>query len=1116
MNNTNEISFEIDSKFFKEISNRYDELLIYKSNYIDFLLTQELFKKEITEPEVVTGSKGLYLNKIKDYAKQREVFDIKGYATYTASGPNGETYDIAFNVVETGLDSAIVNGKFQSKKKLILRFRKGLKVTVNLNNMEAVLLGGIENNTQQINTVDYAKTILDLKNYQELNRIITDTKENYNKEYFKHFDNTIKSLNNFKVHNVSTENVTTEFSQTIGFSIKSLTYEDIKNLELEQKNTKTIKITGADLYHLLSAVKYDRQWRRENLHQKFKNWIKDNTVPGSQYTKQTLFLRNDLSPGLYLDGMIKVERNNANDANGRFTLYYYKKTLKKELFNQDSYYTVSYFSAFKSKEDDEETKNSTYFKKSVQSNHVISVKGNNENYFISTPLKDKSKTIYNFDIKTFNDDQLESRIKSFVYRVDATTDDTNKTKEIKAINSKINKKKSGVDRFLKSFKVDSEDGSLSVLVNNVIVLDRETDYEAFQDLLKSNTIDSENYHFFVPEVCLETLTGRVLLEKKIIEEKDNVIEINSKQSILGKKYEIFYRVSLDDIYKNLQTTSKNNIRVLTPFYGSKWFYQENLPYKSETIARGQNKVKYPKFYYNLTWAEGSVEITGEGKRSFIGKPLISVNGKLIGASGGSKGIEKNPSPIGDQKKQEELKGPEEKVLKISKVGSSLEYKRLPGAFNNAKSKEDASSADIIDMAINKKPEIDSVSLKTDFADLNAVDEKNLTGKENSSGYDNVSYVKNRRSLYKFRRSNIQPKLIKIINEAVEITKAKYPDLLSAEILSMSSPSANLSAKVYILSKAGNTAEIITQKLNSTGFNGIKLNDNDIKDIVSGFNKKGSDNNHANGLAADVFLKRKVENGSTKYVCLYEPNDDKDFEIVNTFLTVCKHLGASGLGAGMYYMDYPEFLTHKTKKYVQKLLNGNKSQKRLGNNIKDLYEQLNIEYANESSDGKIIVSSTGIPIRSSKTNHKNAFHVDILSDIYSFFEDSSLDETISNIDVISDKYKKSLTNDAKSKIASFKKDVNAYKEYKSNKRASLPSKSRVWGENYRSETADKWLKDIVSNSTASNPAFNIEEITTKNFEEYSKKQFEAGHPASKDKQGNIVSSKYVSVDDIQKK
>ena len=1108
--NENELSFEIDSRFFKEISNKYDEMLIYKSNYADFLLSQQEFEDEIVNPTQETQSKWLYLNKIKSFAKDRESFEIKGYATYTASGPDGEDYDAAFDIAETSLDSAIVEGKFQSKKKLILRFRKGLKVNVNINNMESVLLGGIENTVQDINTIDYSKTIVQLKNYKKLKDIIEKTSKSYNEEYSKHFVNMLLSLNNIKVHNSASQNVSTDFSQTIGFSIKSLSYEDVTNLELEQKNIVSIKITGSDLHELLSSVKYGRQWRRENLHKKFKDWIKKNTISGTKFSKYSLYLKSDLKPGNYVNGMVTVVKNKTNDVNGKFTLYYNKKTLKEELFNQDSYYTISYFSAFKSADTDGEA---AYFKKSVQSNHVINVKGNDSSEFTATVDLGKSKTIYNFDIKTLGD-KVQSHVKNLIYRIDAITDESQSSSVLAAKNKKINKKTSDISNFLRSFTIDNDNGNLKVLVKNITVIDKKTDYESFTDLLSEGKITSQNYHFFIPEVCLETLSGRVLLKKEIFSENDNVIDIedDTNQIVLGKTYEIFYTISIDEIYRNLQTTGKNQLRSLTPFYNSKWFYEDKIPYKKETIERGQIKTIYPEFYYNINWTEGEIEATGNGTRNYVGKPQVVINSQLIGTAGGSSGIEKNIFDIESPSKQEELQGPKEKVLKMSEVGSNLEFKRLRNVFNNAKSEENTTEAGILDQVNVNKTFVDSIDIETNFFTLNKVDKNNPRGKDNTEGYNNVSYYPNRRNVYEFRRSNIQTKLISLISNAVDITKTKYPSLSRAVVLSMASPPASISSLVYILNKDKKSPEEISKELETLGFKGANLNEKDVKHIVEGFNKRGTDNNHANGLAADVYLKRKSEDGSEKYVCLYEPNDNKDFEIVNTFLTVCKGLGANGLGAGMYYMDEPGFLKHMTKKEVNDLKK-DKLKKDKGLLIEKLYDELGIKYADGlGTEGKIIVDESGVPIRTSKINHRNAFHVDILSDTYKFF-DNDLEITLKNLEKIFKNNENKLNKDAKNKYKQFLSDVRSYKAFK-NENKKLPSKTRVWGENYKSQTADKWLKNIIRDTTLTNSAFNVDKISLEDFKKTSKDQFEVAHKPEKNKSGDIV-SKYVSVNDIKK-
>lgn len=202
-----EINFTIDSKFFKEINSKYDEMLIYKSNYIDFLLTQDNFEKSIVDSSANTGitNSYSYIDQVKSYAKTREDFFITCYASHTASGVDGQPWEYGFNIGEASYDSVLQDGKFKPSKFLILKFRKKLKVFVNINNMESIFLGSDNigpdvKSVKDINTIDYAKTILKLENINKLEEIIKKSSGDKahpkynNKKYKVHFDNLKKIL----------------------------------------------------------------------------------------------------------------------------------------------------------------------------------------------------------------------------------------------------------------------------------------------------------------------------------------------------------------------------------------------------------------------------------------------------------------------------------------------------------------------------------------------------------------------------------------------------------------------------------------------------------------------------------------------------------------------------------------------------------------------------------------------------------------------------------------------------------------------------------------------------------------------------------------------------------
>lgn len=1119
----NNINFTIDSKFLKELKTTHDEISIYKSNFVDFLLEQEDFRKSIQRKDDIPFLSGAnqwwYLSELKSYAKQRSEVFVKGFASYVAEGVDGdgENIEINFNVINKGND--LINpkekNKITSRHFFVLRFLKGRKVTLKINNMESVFLS--ESQSKSINTIDYSKTILQLDNFKFLEETIKETsadsynKSPNNKKYGKNFKNLVASLRDTKIYNREEKNNDTVFSQTLGFSIKSLTFNDINEIEfLNKKNAK--KET--------TSIRAVRENYLERYPKKLVNFINNtNNVKYNTFANGGKggyqFNRANITIGeTYLDEFEILDSTR---------LKYRSNYFQKDLFSKEIY-TVCYFSLFKSKD------KKTYFKKSVRSNHALEIIGENKsNIFKAKVLPNKSNFDYNFDVKFISEDDFKKSL-NLIHRLDGGSIAANRQKDVINYNKILNTKKSNISSFFERFTLDSQNGILKITLDNIIILDSQTEIDFINKLIKNNVVNPENYHFFIPELFLETLTSRVLLDKKIKSIRDNIVATfpNGFNLNFGKVYDIEYSISIKDIYDNLRTTGKSSLRALTPYYGSKWFYTKDVEYKKDESFKN---ISYPAIETNISWEYAKPDDGEAEAKNDNYNPLIYVNGKLVEPSGGSQGKPSNSSTLEETKKEEVLQNNPENVLKITKEASSLEFKKLQGALEEAKSGEgsDASLGSILEEAENNKVVISTKSLILDFSKLNLVDKKNPRGKANDSELKFVSYAKGRRNLFKFRRSNVQPRLLDMINKAVEITKKKYPDLVKAEVMSLGSPPPDLSAFIFLQSslyedfsaevkKAQTKVEFISKNI----FSVLKqefpeLNKKDIDMIVNGFKKRGPDLNHMMGFAADVYLKRAVEGGKERHVCLYKPNDDNDFKITQLFLQVCKELGVTGIGAGLYYMDEPDFLRYKTKKEIAKLKK-DKDTTKLGAAIESLYATYKIKAATEENDSnlnKIIIDDSGMPIRMN-TRPANAFHLDIINSVSrQYFSSNEFSNAVFYSKAIFEgKDKNKMGKDAFKK---YKKMIREYDINKDKKGIMSPHVNyRVWGSKDNYETADKWLLDIIGSSIKSRPTFsNVNEITTANYKKIAIDQFEPSHPSSKDSKSGKIITQFVSVDDLPK-
>ena len=328
-----------------------------------------------------------------------------------------------------------------------------------------------------------------------------------------------------------------------------------------------------------------------------------------------------------------------------------------------------------------------------------------------------------------------------------------------------------------------------------------------------------------------------------------------------------------------------------------------------------------------------------------------------------------------------------------------------------------------DFIKDAKAEIENVRLIDNFADLNNVSESHPLGKVNLINDPQISYPNGSFSIVKrHRRGNVQPRLLMLIRKATIALKRKFPIVDKVIINSRSSMDiptwvkiATINATEYSTNKKTNKIKKIEEiKKIIPGLGIEESNYSSFINILAGRYRNKLDPNHSGGYGVDIKIKYKTE-GTQKFMCLWKPNTDKDFEIAAYFAKVCKKLGANGIGAAVFYADYPE--------PIQYLSDSKKPP--LG--LKPGLTQYNKYYITENGSYK----------RKNNTQNWNEIHIDILKDNITLLE-----------------YLKSNKDE-------FKKEIFSKFNLKTNLvMKNLERNLRGWGQDFTSNTIETWLSSAI--------------------------------------------------------
>ena len=320
-----------------------------------------------------------------------------------------------------------------------------------------------------------------------------------------------------------------------------------------------------------------------------------------------------------------------------------------------------------------------------------------------------------------------------------------------------------------------------------------------------------------------------------------------------------------------------------------------------------------------------------------------------------------------------------------------------------------------------KKEVENVPLILSFAKLNNVSEESPLGKKNLSGDPHIEYPNGSFNIVKsHRRGNVQPRLLMLIRKATIALKRKF-DIVEKVIInsrsSMDIPTWVQIATINATEYSKNNKANIKKKIEEIKriIPGLGIDEKNYKrfiKILAGRYNNGLDPNHSGGYGVDIKIKLKSK-GAQRFMCLWKPNTDKDFEIAAYFSKVCKMLGANGIGAAIFYADYPEPVQYRSARPPLGLKPG------------------------LSQYDKFYITENGVYKRKINSQNWNEIHIDILkvnTALLGYLENN----------------KDNLNNEIFSKFnLKTSKVMN-----------NLKSNLRGWGQDFTSNTIETWLSSAI--------------------------------------------------------
>ena len=1016
----NSFKINFESNFPGYYSNKWENLFFYSNGFLsNFCKDKSIinYLKNPPESDIAIIEKSTSRSYYSFIDEFRYVLNnIKNYETYGRVIFNNEVEEqnFSFAFETTGTNKNLLkHSSFIPQKEIVFKMDPSIKAQIKLDNTEDLFLG------KDFNTIDFSKTIDQMEGYESLEEIVLETGGNdefiskfYNYNNKDFYYNYIKNISEFKKKDFSHN-----FSNTIGFSVKSLTFNDFKKLDPDLED---------------------------------------------------------------------IEK-----------------------------YTIFYLSVFSRDKD-------TYLKhKRYSSVKVELIKNDNEN--LKTSISDISSTISN-ECNIMSFEEIQKIIKTY---------ELNDLSEID---------------FIKNIEYFPGENKIKfnleyIILNNNINLERVYIQEIMDD------DDYNEYHLIHPEIFLNTINSEFKIEHEILSKRSilrsEFYELGKEDEDLVLFYEIdsIYSINIDDIvsrceYNPIINKNESIFNSLYRLYGKKFKSIDfDLLERKKLLPGDYNlsvKIIFPEDYYSSILYDLRSEYN---KNSYDRRSLFEESGA---ESEEDSSIIRTSTLVFDEDEiidEDVFKGKSEQVLKISNDKTSSKSINMSKKDKRKLSKKN-------NISINKKinnmiEEINNIPVGDgdlkEFLLLNNISEENPNGKRNDTGSSYLFYKYDNYDAWIDRRSNIQPRLLKIIEKSFELTREDFPELEKVMITSSGSLPINIWYEIAELTMTN--INYIDTTLSEELKSRYKLNllgdkDKKLKRILRILDRShGLDLNHALGYAADFYLVRVV-NGIERNICLYDPHDNDDFKITKLFLEYCFKLGANNIGAGIDYMAYPR--PH-----------------RYGITTKKIRTIKSVDKDTNKFIGRIVLDEKGIPLRQNGKS-RNCFHVDIINQSkaynkenlivsYSDADENGIPKIVQasfeeSLDLLardlffSEKIVKDIKNKKESSISldaetskSLERFTKRFKLSTTKFKVFKPDRKGVWGNRSISLTADTWLLDIAG-KTKNTGVYDVESITKENVNEILSKQIKDRY-GNKNRKGDegadeldsvyLEKFKYVEWEDIKK-
>ena len=675
----NSFKINFETHFPGYYSNKWENLFFYSNGFLNNFCNDKSIINYLKNPpeSVIEEIEQFPGESVRSYYSFIDEFryvlsNIKNYETYGRVIFNNEVEDqnfsFAFELSGTN-KNLLKHSSFIPQKEIVFKMDPSIKAQITLNNTEDLFLG------KDFDTIDFSKTIDQMEGYESLEEIVLETGENddftskfYNYNNKDFYYNYIKNISEFKKKDFSHN-----FSNTIGFSVKSLTFNDFKNLDPDLED---------------------------------------------------------------------IEK-----------------------------YTIFYFSVFSRNKD-------TYLKhKRYSSVKVELTKDDNEN--LKTSISDISSTISN-ECNIMSFDEIQKIIKTY---------DLNGLSEID---------------FIKNIEYDPDENKIKFNLE-YIKLNKNINSKKIniQDIIDDK--DFSKYHLNDPEIFLNTINSEFKIEHEKLSERNifrsQLYNLKKEDEDLVLFYEInsIYSINIDDIvsqceYNRFYNKNTSIFNSLYRLYGKKFKSTDFDLLERKKILPGDFnlpvKIVFPDDYYSSILYDLKSEYN---KNSYDRRSLFEESdtepeedSSIIRAS--SLVFEE------DEIIEEDLfKGKSEQVLKISNDKTSSKSINMSKKDKRKLSKKNSAN-------INKKinlaiEEINNIPVGDwdlkEFLLLNNISEENPDGKRNDTGSSYLFYRYNNYDAWIDRRSNIQPRLLKIIEKSFELTREDFPELEKVMITSSGSLPINI-------------------------------------------------------------------------------------------------------------------------------------------------------------------------------------------------------------------------------------------------------------------------------------------------------------------------------------